>query len=80
MNKGTYILDELNGNILQRFEPKDTTSHFLLSDHITIIFKDAKNQIWLGDRGNNSYGLFRYVESEKRFVTLSTQSKTTQRQ
>jgi len=66
--KGVYVLDALKGTVIKRFEAKNKDSHSLTSVTIHQIFKDSKNQIWLGDPRDNEYGLYRYVEEKGKFL------------
>ncbi|TYA57517.1 two-component regulator propeller domain-containing protein [Formosa maritima] len=67
-NNGTYVLDEISGNVISKFEPKNNSDHGLTSTTITKIFLDSKQQIWLGDPRGNGVGLFRYLENENKFA------------
>ncbi|MDM9630944.1 two-component regulator propeller domain-containing protein [Robiginitalea aurantiaca] len=67
IRKGVYILDPDTGMVIKRFEPEGADTHLLSSNVIVKIFKDSKNQIWLGDPRDNDQALFKYVEEKEQF-------------
>jgi signal transduction histidine kinase/ligand-binding sensor domain-containing protein len=69
--KGVYVLDAVSGNVLQRFEEDKKDIHLLTSTRIAGLFKDSRDQIWLGDHRDNDQGLFRYVDENEHFKHYS---------
>ena len=67
LNKGVYILDSKTAKLMAKFEPENKDRHGLLSKVIRIIYLDSHGNIWLGDRGDNEFGLFRYNEKDQTF-------------
>jgi signal transduction histidine kinase len=41
------------------------------------MFLDAHGSMWLGDRGDNEFGLFKYIENEKKFKSYSRDAADT---
>jgi signal transduction histidine kinase/ligand-binding sensor domain-containing protein len=64
--QGVYMIDGTTGDVIEKFEIEDNENHGLLSNKILPMFLDSKGTMWLGDYGNE-FGLFKYVEDEKRF-------------
>ena len=65
--KGTYILDGNTTKVITKFEPNTIDTHGLLSAVMWTMFLDSRGTMWLGDRGDNEFGLFRYNEKEQNF-------------
>ena len=66
-NRGVYLLDRSTGEIREKYELANKEEHGLFSDGITHLFLDSRGAIWLGDGWDNSLGLFKYIQKEKRF-------------
>ncbi len=66
-NRGVYLLDRSTGEIREKYELAKKEEHGLFSDRITNLFLDSRGAIWLGDARDNSFGLFKYLQKEKRF-------------
>jgi len=64
---GIYLLKGTNNTLLEKFEVASSDKHGLFSEWISNIYLDSRGVIWLGDRGDNEYGLYRYLEKEKQF-------------
>ena len=65
--QGVYIIDGNATKIIQKFEPDDMDVHGLLSSNLLAIFIDSRRNIWLGDRRDNEFGLFKYDENGNKF-------------
>ena len=66
-NKGVYILDGRNNKVLQKFETDKKEIHGLTSNQIRSAFLDSRGFMWLGDIGDNEFGLFKYDEEKNNF-------------
>ncbi len=64
---GVYVLKGTNNTLLEKFEVGSGDKHGLLSDYIAGIYLDSRGVIWLGDPSDREYGLYKYLEEEKRF-------------
>ncbi len=64
---GIYVLDGSSFEIKEKYEFANNEEHGLPSERIPILFLDLRGGIWLGDFDFNSFGLFKYLEKEKRF-------------
>jgi len=68
LNQGVYILDSKTVRLITKFEQDTKEVHGLLSDFIREMFLDSKGNMWLGDAGDNDYGLFRFDEKTDNFL------------
>ncbi|NNF36664.1 MAG: hypothetical protein HKN68_21360 [Saprospiraceae bacterium] len=66
-NHGVYILDGNTAKLLQEFEEGGKDEHGLLSNRITDMYQDLRNNMWLGDARQNRLGLFKFIQNENRF-------------
>ncbi len=66
-NNGVYVLESSSFKLINKFEPDARETHGLLSNRIRLIFLDSRGTMWLGDSGENRFGLFKYIEDENRF-------------
>jgi signal transduction histidine kinase/ligand-binding sensor domain-containing protein len=64
---GIYLLKGTNNTLLEKFEVGSGDKHGLLSDYIGGIYLDSRGVIWLGDPSDREYGLYKYLDEEKRF-------------
>jgi signal transduction histidine kinase/streptogramin lyase len=67
-NKGVFVLDKNTGSIVKSFVPDDKNSASLSSKRIDVFYQDSRRNIWLGDRGDNEFGLYRLNEGEDGFT------------
>ena len=67
-DKGVYVLDKNTGKILKSFVPDTKNSASLSSKRIDVFYQDSRGIIWLGDRTDNEYGLYRLNENEDSFT------------
>ena len=65
--RGVYILDGNTGALLTKLEQGNKEKHLLESNVITDFFIDTQGTMWLGDGRDNPFGIFKYLEKEKRF-------------
>ncbi|MGA9239714.1 two-component regulator propeller domain-containing protein, partial [Robiginitalea sp.] len=77
LRKGVYILDPDTGKIIKKFEPEGAETHLLSSDIIVQIFKDSRDQMWVGDPRDNDQGLFKYVAEKDQFKPYHFDAKDT---
>jgi signal transduction histidine kinase/ligand-binding sensor domain-containing protein len=64
---GVNIIDPKSKDILKTFKVDDKDEHGLLSHRISELFLDSRGDIWLGDSGENDFGVFKYNESVENF-------------
>jgi hypothetical protein len=65
--------------IIKSFSSETNKAHGLLSSRISILFLDSRGDMWLGDRGDNDYGLFKYnekLDTFKHYHKIDTDSLT----
>jgi len=67
-NKGVYVLDRNTGRIIKTFVPDTKNPASLTSKTIDVFYQDSRGHIWLGDRGDNKFGLYRLNEGEDGFT------------
>jgi len=67
-NKGVFVLDKNAGSIVKSFVPDDKNPASLSSKQIDVFYQDSRGNIWLGDRGDNQFGLYRLNEREDGFT------------
>ncbi len=67
-NKGVFVLDPKTGEILKSYIPDFENPASLSSKQVDRFFEDSGGIIWLGDRGENAFGLYRLNEQEDGFV------------
>ncbi|WKK66642.1 sensor histidine kinase [Lutimonas zeaxanthinifaciens] len=66
-NRGVYVLNSELLTIEAKFEPRNKDEHGLMSYRISYLFKDSEGDMWLGDPGNNDFGLYKYLAEQNRF-------------
>jgi signal transduction histidine kinase/streptogramin lyase len=66
-NKGVFVLDKNTGRVLKSFLPDDKNPASLSSKQIDLFYQDSKGTIWLGDRADNKFGLYRLNSTEDGF-------------
>jgi signal transduction histidine kinase len=62
------IADKNTGRIVKSFVPDDKNPASLSSRRIDVFYQDSRGNIWLGDRGDNEFGLYRMNEGEDGFT------------
>ena len=67
-NKGVFILDKNTGRVLKSYLPDDKNPSFLTSNQIDVFYQDSEGTIWLGDAGDNAFGLFKLNRAEDGFT------------
>jgi len=67
-DKGVFVLDKNTGRIIKSFVPDDKNPASLSSKQIDVFYQDSKGNIWLGDEGDNQFGLYRLNEREDGFA------------
>jgi ligand-binding sensor domain-containing protein len=67
-DKGVFVLDKNTGRIVKSFVPDDKNPASLSSKRIDVFYQDSRGNIWLGDRGDNQFGLYRLNEREDGFT------------
>jgi len=65
--QGVYLLDKETHKVVKKFEVKDGEQHGMKSNWIDPIYLDSKGRIWLGDPGDNPYGIYQYSPKENSF-------------
>lgn len=73
--KGVYLLDIQSKQLQKTFQPIAGDSSSLLSNQIRDFFQDSRGRMWLGDPLGNQFGLFRYDESQERFIHYANRSQ-----
>lgn len=58
-DKGVYVLDFNTGKILKSYLPDNTNPSSLSSNKIDAFYQDSRDIIWLGDRSDNEFGLYK---------------------
>ncbi len=66
-DKGVFVLDKNTGKLLKSYIPDDKNPASLSSKQIDVFYQDARGNIWLGDYGDNQFGLYRLNEKEDGF-------------
>jgi signal transduction histidine kinase/streptogramin lyase len=66
--KGVYVLDKNTGRIVKSYTPDDKNPASLTSKTIDIFYQDSRGNIWLGDRADNQFGLYRLNKQEDGFT------------
>ena len=67
-DKGVYVLDRNTGSIIKTFVPDTKNPASLTSKTIEVFYQDSRGNIWLGDRVDNEFGLYRLNEHEDGFT------------
>jgi ligand-binding sensor domain-containing protein len=67
-DKGVFILDKNTGRTIKSFVPDAKNPASITSKHIDVFYQDSKGNIWLGDGGDNQFGLYRLNEREHGFT------------
>jgi len=67
-NKGVYVLDKNTRRIIKSFLPDTENPASLTSTNIDVFYQDSWGTIWLGDRGDNAFGLYRLNAREDGFT------------
>ncbi len=67
-NKGVFVLDNNTGSVLKSFIRDDKNPASLTSKNVGIFYQDSRGTIWLGDRGDNDFGLYKLNEAENGFT------------
>ena len=67
-DKGVYVLDKNTGRIVKSYTPDDKNPASLTSKTIDVFYQDSRGNIWLGDRADNQFGLYRLNEKEDGFT------------
>ena len=67
-NKGVIVLDKNTGKILKSYMPDVNNPAAPTSKQIEVIYQDSRENIWLGDRGDNQFGLYRLNQAEVGFT------------
>ncbi|MDP3463643.1 MAG: two-component regulator propeller domain-containing protein [Bacteroidales bacterium] len=67
-DKGVFVLEKNTGKILKSFVPDDKNPASLSSKRIDVFYQDSRGNIWLGDNGDNEFGLYRLNEGEDGFT------------
>ncbi len=66
-NQGAFIIDGNTTKVIQKFESNTKDIHGLLSTNLYALFLDSRGHMWVGDRRDNRFGLFKYDENKNRF-------------
>jgi signal transduction histidine kinase/ligand-binding sensor domain-containing protein len=67
-DKGVFVLDKNTGRLIKSFIPDAKNPASLSSKQIDVFYQDSKRNIWLGDGGDNQFGLYRLNEREDGFT------------
>lgn len=67
-DKGVFVLEKGSGRILKSFIPDPKNPASLTSKQIFSFYQDSKGSIWLGDPGENQYGLYKLNPAENGFT------------
>jgi signal transduction histidine kinase/streptogramin lyase len=67
-DRGVYVLDRNTGKIIKTFVPDTKNPASLASKTIEVFYQDSRGNIWLGDRVDNEFGLYRLNEREDGFT------------
>jgi signal transduction histidine kinase/ligand-binding sensor domain-containing protein len=67
-DKGVFVLDKNTGRLIKSFIPDAKNPASLTSKQIDKFYQDSKRNIWLGDGGDNQFGLYRLNEREDGFT------------
>ncbi len=67
-DKGVFVLDKNTGRIIKSFVPDAKNPASLSSKQIGVFYQDSRGNIWLGDREDNQFGLYRLNEREEGFT------------
>ena len=67
-NKGVYVLDKNTYRIIKNFIPDTENPASLTSTTIDVFYQDSRGTIWLGDSGENAFGLYRLNAREDGFT------------
>ena len=68
LDKGVFVLDKKTGRIIKSFIPDAKKPASLSSKQLAIFFQDSRGTIWLGDGGDNKFGLYRLNAKEDGFI------------
>ena len=67
-NKGVFVLEKNTGRVITSFLPDDKNPSSLSSKLIDIFYQDSRGTIWLGDRNDNQFGLYKLNQDEDGFT------------
>ena len=68
LNKGVFVLEKTTGRLIKSFLTDDKNQVSLASKGIDVFYQDTKGNIWLGDSGENKFGLYRLSQSGEGFT------------
>jgi len=67
-DKGVFVLDHLSGKVIKSFMPDTSKPASISSKKIDVMYQDSRSNMWLGDREDNKFGLYKLNEAETGFV------------
>jgi signal transduction histidine kinase/ligand-binding sensor domain-containing protein len=66
-DKGVFVLDKNTGKVLKSFLPDDENPASLTNKNIDVFYQDSRSTIWLGDKAEDKFGLYRLNANEDGF-------------
>ncbi|MBK8820636.1 MAG: hypothetical protein IPN49_16700 [Saprospiraceae bacterium] len=69
-DKGVFVLEKNTGKIKESFISDSKIPHLSPAQEFDRFYQDFKGNIWLSDRGDNEFGLYRMNKKEKRFFFI----------
>ncbi|WP_372974573.1 two-component regulator propeller domain-containing protein, partial [Muriicola sp.] len=65
--RGIYILGKGAREVIQKFEVANSEKHGMNGLFVNSIYQDSEGVIWLGERGDNDFGLYAYSPEDQNF-------------
>ena len=68
LDKGVFVLDKNTGRTVKSFVPDAKNPASISSKQIDVFYEDSRGNFWLGDGGDNQFGLYRLNQKEDGFT------------